>query len=311
MEQAGGIVAELNGAELPVLLNPAAGSTPGEQTARELVELFTEAGVSPRIEMVRPEALVARLRQLIADGARAVAVGGGDGSLSTAANALAGSPAILVPLPLGTLNHFAQRYGLATVEAATVAVRQGQIVRVGVGEVNGRIFINNASCGFYPHMVRYREKIRPAIGKWPAAFVASLIVLERRPLLELALDVAGKRIQRTTAAMWIGLGKHSLRLPEPGDATQEGDVLEIVLPRLHGRLRLTALAWRLWWRLKQHQKPDDPQLETLRTPEFTLQSRRPIDVATDGEVHRLPGPLHFRFHKDALRVLCLVAPDGV
>ena len=76
-----------------------------------------------------------------------------------------------------------------------------------------------------------------------------------------------------------------------------------------GRLMLTALAWRLWWRLKRHEKPEDRQLEMLRAPAFTLRARRAIDIATDGEVQRLPGPLHFRFHPDALRVLCLIAPD--
>src|SRR5688500_292683 len=84
MAEARGIVAEIDGAELTVLLNPAAGSTEGEDTANELEKGFSQMGVSARIEMVEPASLVERLRQLVADGARAVAVGGGDGSLSSA-----------------------------------------------------------------------------------------------------------------------------------------------------------------------------------------------------------------------------------
>jgi diacylglycerol kinase family enzyme len=309
MEDARGILVELDGAELPVLLNPAAGSTDGESTAKELQTAFGKMGVSARIEMVEPGALVGRLEQLVAQGARAVAVGGGDGSLSSAANALAGSSTVLVPLPLGTLNHFARRYGMATIEAATTALREGVIGRVSIGEVNGRYFINNASCGFYPRLVRHREAMRPVLSKWPAAFMATLLVMMRRRLIDLELEFEGKRIQRKTAAMWIGLGKNSLKLPTPGDSTTEGEVLEIVLPKATGRFELTALAWRLWSRLKKHEKPVDRQLETLRAAEFTLRGRWPIDVARDGEVQRLPVPLHFRFHPGALRVLCMIAPE--
>lgn len=309
MNQGGGILAELDGAELPVLLNAAAGSTEGEDTAKKLTEAFREVGVRSQVEILEPDAIDPKLRELAASGAKVVAIGGGDGSLSSAADTLAGSSTVLVPVPLGTLNHFARRYGIATLEAAATALRSGIIADVGVGEVNGHVFINNASCGFYPHLVRHREKIRPIITKWPAAVVAALMVLVRRPLIDLELEVQGKRIRRKTAAMWIGLGKDSLKLPGPGAATGEGDLLEIVLPRPRGRLALTALAWRLWWQLKQHQKPEDEGLEMLLARNFTLNARRGIDIATDGEVQRLPGPLHFRFHADALRVLCLIAPD--
>jgi diacylglycerol kinase family enzyme len=309
MEEARGIVAELGGAELTVLLNPAAGSAEGENTAKEIETAFSQMGVSARIEMVEPASFLERLRQLVADGARAVAVGGGDGSLSSAANALAGTSTVLVPLPLGTLNHFAQRHGMATIEAATLALRDGVIARVSIGEVNGRYFINNASCGFYPRLVRHREAMSSLLSKWPAAFVATILVMMRRRLIDLELELEGKRIQRKTAAMWIGLGRNSLKLPIPGDSATEGEVLEIVLPKAHGRIELTALAWRLWWRLKKHEKPVDPRLETLRAAEFTLRGRWPIDVATDGEVQTLAVPLNFRFHPGALRVLCLIAPE--
>src|SRR5688572_8051172 len=309
MEHAHGIFAELNGAELPVLLNSAAGSTDGGETAKDLTEAFHRVGVSARVEVLEPELLGQKLKELAAAGAKVIAIGGGDGSLSSAAGALAGSSIVLVPVPLGTLNHFSRRYGIATVEAAATALRMGVVADVGVGEVNGRVFINNASCGFYPHLVRHREQIQSVMTKWPAAFAAALMVLIRRPLIEVDLEVQGKRMLRKAAAMWIGLGKNSLKLPGPGNMTGEGDLLEIVLPKPHGRLMLTALAWRLWWRLKRHEKPEDRQLEMLRAPAFTLRARRAIDVATDGEVQRLPGPLHFRFQPDALRVLCLIAPD--
>src|SRR5688572_3013100 len=179
MSQGGGIIGERDGAELPVLLNAAAGSTEGEDTAKKLTEAFREVGVPSQVEILEPDLINQKLRELAASGTKVVAIGGGDGSLSSAADSLAGSTTVLVPVPLGTLNHFARRYGIATLEAAAAALRTGVIADVGVGEVNGHVFINNASCGFYPHLVRHREKIRPIITKWPAAVVAALMVFVR------------------------------------------------------------------------------------------------------------------------------------
>jgi diacylglycerol kinase family enzyme len=297
------------GPRLPILLNPEAGSKPAERTD-EVREMLSLSGIQPVIELVEPELLAARVRELAQGGAPVVAVGGGDGTVSSAVNALIGTETVLVPLPLGTLNHFATRYGLATLEAAALALTTGSIITIAVGSANGHAFVNNASCGFYPHVVRHRERLSPLLSKWPAAVMASLLMLARRPLLELELELEGNRIERKTAALWIGLGRHSLRLPRPGDAENEGELLEIVLPKPHSRLQLFLLALRLWKRLRKAQKPIDKGLETLRTKGFQLRSRLPITVATDGEVHVLQSPVVFQFHPRGVRVLCMVVPDS-
>lgn len=297
------------GTQLPILLNPEAGSNPADRSG-EVQEAFRESGIQSTIELVEPDALVARVRELAHAGAPAVAVGGGDGTISSAVNALIGTQTVLVPLPLGTLNHFATRYGLGTIEAAALALTTGSVITIPVGSANGHAFINNASCGFYPHVVRHRERLRPVLSKWPAAVIASLFMLARRPLLEVELELDGNRIRRKTAALWIGIGRHSLRLPQPGDAETEGEVLELVLPRPHSRFELFLLALRVYRRLRRAQKPIDRGLETLRTKQFRLRSSRPIDVATDGEVHVLESPVEFQYHPRGVRILCLVVPDG-
>ena len=62
MDHAHGIFAELNGAELPVLLNSAAGSTDGGETAKDLTEAFHRVGVSARVEVLEPELLGQKLK---------------------------------------------------------------------------------------------------------------------------------------------------------------------------------------------------------------------------------------------------------
>lgn len=297
------------GQRIPVLLNPSAGSA-SEERAAQLIDVFGAAGVIADIETLEPDGFVERIRELMNAGAPAVAVGGGDGTISSAVDVLAGSDTVLVPLPMGTLNHFANRYGLGKLEAVAHALTDGTIATIPVGEVNGHMFVNNASCGIYPHMVRKRDALKKYLTKWPAAVVASFLILVRRPLVELDLEVGSQRMARKTTTLWIGIGRDSLRLPVPGDADKDGDVLELVIPRPLSRLHLIVVALRVWTKLRSHQKALDDQLEILWVKEFSLRSRRAIDVATDGEVDRLSGPVHFRFRPHALRVLCLIAPDA-
>ena len=81
--------------------------------------------------------------------APAVLVGGGDGTLTHAVNALAHSRTTLGVLPMGTGNSFAQSLGLppADLEAAVDAVAQGHTATIDLGIVNGTYFANFATIG--------------------------------------------------------------------------------------------------------------------------------------------------------------------
>src|SRR5262245_26338241 len=178
---------------------------------------------------------------------------------------------------MGTRNHFAQRYGLASLAAVGLALRQGTVTEVPLGAANGHHFLNNAACGFYPRLVQRRARLHSWLGNWPASAVSALLVLWQRPLLELRIDVAGAQLERRVVALWVGIGRNSLRLPEPGDTDKEGALLEVVLTRSLSRLSLLRMALRVWRRLRSQKTPADPQLETLRAPMFTLHSTGTFD----------------------------------
>src|SRR6476646_2455119 len=90
-------------------------------------------------------------------------VAGGDGTVSAVAAVAVERDLPLVVLPCGTLNHFAADAGLDCNDPLTgvAAVENGTDLLVDVGSVNGRVFINNASIGFYSSMVQdpqYRSR---------------------------------------------------------------------------------------------------------------------------------------------------------
>jgi diacylglycerol kinase family enzyme len=291
--------------DLPIILNPHSGSSDGRDAVEET---FRAAGARVTILETGGSDVENAVRAVQRAGSPSIGVAGGDGTISAAANVLAGSDTILLPIPLGTFNHFALRYGIGSVEAAARAWQQQSIYTIHVGTANQRVFVNNASCGFYPRAVRLRERISKVFPRSAAMWVAGSIVLARLRLLDLEIEHDGQPRHIVTPALWVGIGRNSLRLPVPGDAQIQQAVLEAVTGHAQTRLAILALAFRLFRHLKRGLEPRDERLEVLRGRSFTVTSHRSIDMALDGEPVRIHGPLKFAIRENALRTFSLVVP---
>ena len=107
-----------------------------------------------------------RVLEVVAEGADALGVAGGDGSLADVAAVAAAHGLPFVCIPCGTRNHFALDLGVdrQDVAGALDAFTDGVERLIDVGEVNGRLFLNNVSLGIYGEAVRqaaYRDaKVR-------------------------------------------------------------------------------------------------------------------------------------------------------
>ena len=123
----------------------------------------TPPGSTAGIELVEGGDAELRCRAIAERGDPLLIVGGGDGTISAAAGALAGTGTALGILPLGTLNHFARDLGIPLdLDEAALTIARGKERRVDVAEMNGRTFINNSAVGLYPLMVIDRERSRAA-----------------------------------------------------------------------------------------------------------------------------------------------------
>jgi diacylglycerol kinase family enzyme len=126
--------------------------------------------------------------------ATAIGVAGGDGTINAAAAVAheAGKP--LVVVPAGTLNHLARDLGLRSPEDTIAAVRDGHLVAVDLGSIDGKPFLNTASFGSYSELVDAREQLEDRIGKWPALAVALVRVLRRSRPVEVEIDGVPRRL---------------------------------------------------------------------------------------------------------------------
>jgi diacylglycerol kinase family enzyme len=172
-----------DGAGLTIIVNPSAGPSHREPPTEELRAGLPAATV---VELGDDLDLDDALRQT--GDARAIGIAGGDGSINAAAAVAHAAGKPLVVVPRGTLNHLARDLGLTGPDDAIAAVRDGHLVAVDLGTIDGQPFLNTASFGSYSDLVDGRERLEGRIGKWPAMLVALITVLRRATPMRVELD---------------------------------------------------------------------------------------------------------------------------
>jgi diacylglycerol kinase family enzyme len=290
---------------LPVIVNAISGKGHTAEDLELIRSTFAAAGAEADIRAARSGAEIVELAARAVEERHPVIVaGGGDGTVSTVAGAVAGSGLTLGVLPLGTLNHFAKDLGmpLALEDAVRTIVANHQ-AEVDVGEVNGRVFVNNSSLGLYPTLVLARESQRRRLGrsKWHALFWATLTVLRRHPMLRVRIILDEVAQDRRTPLVFIGNNEYRVEGFDIGSRERlDAGVLSLYLTRRHGRRGLLGLALRALVGLLH----DTRDFEALTAQSITVATKhRALPVATDGEVTVMQSPLEYRIRARGLRVV--------
>jgi diacylglycerol kinase family enzyme len=293
---------------LTILVNGAGGAAAaaGEGLAGTIGAAFAAAGTAAEVRILEPSQMADAVRAAAAGGR--VVVAGGDGTAACAAQALKGSEAELALLPLGTLNHLARDLGIpADIEGAAALAAHGRAMRIDVAEVNGHRFVNNASIGLYPFMVRHRDAARRKSGvpKWLATLPAAWDALARLPHHRLRIDLGEGERPLVTPLLFVGNNRYSLHGGDIGSRASLTDA----------RLNVFAVAQRgrgalIWFALRTLFGFVDTRRDFVAIGEcetLTVSSSGgSIEIALDGEVRRLESPLRFTVLAGALAI---VAPE--
>lgn len=294
-----------DGAPIPVLINRQGGTAAaaGDRLKKRVVAALKQAGLRVEVKLldggqIRPAVEALKDRDLIV-------VGGGDGTLAAAAGRLAGSDTALGILPLGTHNHFARQLGIPRdLAGAAQILAEGRRRRIDLGAVNGHMFLNNASIGFYPSLVRTREHEQQQHGlpKWLANLPASWAALRRLRHHRLTIAAEGVAQEVRTPLLFVGNNLYALEGGQVGErkALDQGC---LSLYAVEGRSRLGAL----WFGLRVLAGRADLQRDFAiaeTCPTLTVRAHaRHIHVALDGEVMQLESPLRFEIRPHTLQVI--------
>ena len=286
---------------LPVIVNAAGGtaSRAGEGLREQIEAAFAAAGQPIALELVDGDKLSAALARH-ATGARVV-VGGGDGTLATAAEVVSRAKGELAILPLGTRNHFAGQLGVPSdLTAAAALAAAGNARQVDLGQADARVFINNLSAGAYVELVREREASR--LPKWLATIPATWGTLRKLRARRFDLTIDGDSNPVLTPLLFIGNNRYEVSEGRPGERAALDDGLLSVyavapLPRtalVAAALRTLVARPRMYRDFTLDRTAHEVRVEGPGTT---------LEAALDGERVKFDLPLTIRIVPRALAVV--------
>jgi YegS/Rv2252/BmrU family lipid kinase len=284
-----------------ILINRGGGSV-GE--TRAIRDALHASGIEGDVEVVDGADLHQAAERAVAEGVGLIVAGGGDGTISCVAGAVAGTRTKLGVLPLGTLNHFARDLGIPVdLDEAAKLIASGRTRRVDVAEVNGRVFINNSAIGVYPLMVSDRDEQQEKLGrrKRLAMAIAAARTLLRFSSRRLELTANDRRAQIDTPLLFVGNNDYRLELPGSGtrESLDSGELCVMVLRRKSRLGFLFAVARSLAGR----ERPADiAKLDDVRQLRVDSKHSR-LTISLDGETAEMETPLRYRIRPGALEVI--------
>ena len=300
-----------------MVLNAGSGRQNGDAEQQVMAQVFSQAGRAVEFLQIKDAAQISQIAQRAVALAQArkgvVVAAGGDGTISAVAGAVLGSGCPFGVLPVGTFNYFGRAHAIPQDTAAAArALLAASISRVQVGQVNGRIFLVNASVGLYPQLLEDREAWKRKWGRSRfVAFVSGIATLLRwRKQLPLQIETAGQTRSLRTPTLFVG--NNQLQLARVGideeqvDAVVAGELAAIAV-RPIGTLALLGLLLRgVLGRLGD---ADNIHSFSFRRLRVTPKSRKRIKVATDGETVWMQPPLLFQVAAEPLLLLVPAPAD--
>ena len=292
-------------------MNASSGNNDTQEAQRVISEVFEQAGRKVEFLMIEGGLSIALLAARAVSLAQAqggvVVAAGGDGTINAVAGAVLGSGCPFGVLPQGTFNYFGRANAIPQeTRAAALALVGACVTPVQVGQVNGKVFLVNASLGLYPQLLEDREAWKQQLGRSRAvAFLSGLMTLVRyRRQLKLEVDLAGRTTTLRTPTLFVG--NNHLQLERVGidaqdaGAVKQGGLAAIVL-RPIGSLALLGLLLRgVIGRLGDAENVDSFSFRRLTV---RPRGKRRIKVATDGEIVWMNSPLVFEVSPKPLLLL--------
>lgn len=233
-----------------------------------------------------------------------VIAAGGDGTIRAVAEKAAEHDVKFGVIGCGTFNFFARNHRIPEdLEQAFRLALTGEIRPVRLGEINGRVFLINASLGLYAKAIKEREVRTSRWGRNRLVVILStfMSMLSKHRLLSVDL-VTKEQSQRVTTPM-IFIGNNALQLRNLAmDVARcmKQDLLAVVIMKPLTKMEIVRIFWRGF--TKTLEKED--RLESFCVSSLVIHTRRSQEtVALDGEMFQMNSPLKVQALPKALQMV--------
>jgi diacylglycerol kinase (ATP) len=294
-----------------VILNPYSGRYTGRRRWPAAQAALQAAGFAH--ELVTTER-PGHARELARDAALAgcspIVAAGGDGTVSEVVNGLADAAEDGRPLgpigilPVGTANDIVDTLGIPRdLDAAARVLAQGRTRPMDLGQVNGRLFVNNSAIGLEPFVTLIQQRFRRIQGP-PRYLLAALRGIMARPRWNMRLEWDGGEDDGPVSLVAIGNGPRSggLFYMAPHADPFDGR-LTFVYGYRAGRLQLLRLLPRTM-RPAAGSYVEMDGIREIHTTWLRVRIDPPAPAHADGEVFATAiGELEYRILPARLQVL--------
>ncbi|MDB6116783.1 MAG: Diacylglycerol kinase family enzyme [Verrucomicrobiaceae bacterium] len=275
-----------------------------ELVEEELREIFEALGCKAEIQKVKAVEVQSALKVARDGGSDAVIVGGGDGTVATAATIFAGHQKPLGILPFGTFNLAARDVGMPMdwQEAAKLLV-SSPVGEIDLLEVNEKLYMCLVVLGFYPSQVMSQAEYH---GSWIVKSIYtlwhSLKSAATFPPLHLRLkDGESVQTYRTRLVLLANNDYEDIFGIIPRRRSLDAGYFTVYVSKHQTRLGLlkSCVTW-IMGRWKQ-----DREISVMRATELDLdvKRKRRVSVMMDGELEKIDLPFTVKLRPKALRAI--------
>ncbi|KKL56822.1 hypothetical protein LCGC14_2241570 [marine sediment metagenome] len=294
-----------NSERICILLNPGSGHQGKAELVAE-IEAFAarhDARVTLR-KFEHGSSPATAAQRAVDDGFGTVVAAGGDGTICAVAGVLHGHTDIRMGiLPMGTFNYFARGLGVPLdLNDAFDLLLNGTPQPMPVAEVNGELFLNNASLGVYPSILARREGIYKRWGRSQLAAYWSVVltIMGFRKSRTLKVTIDGVQHRRRTPLIFVARSSYQLEQfdLQGADLIRDGRFAIFLAPDV-GRWGLLRYAILLMGRSMTRHR----DFELLDGYEIDIDTHGKHLIARDGERTKMRAPIRFRFRDKPLLVI--------
>ncbi|WP_406161619.1 diacylglycerol kinase [Streptomyces sp. NBC_01005] len=299
--------------EITLFVNPTAGRGRGAHAAQPAASALRDAGFSVRTVLGEDaDDALRRAREAVAGGTGALIAVGGDGMMSLALQAVAGTMTPLGVVAVGTGNDFARALGLpirdpaAAGRLAAEALKGGGVREIDLGRVGERWFGSVLASGFDSRVNDRGNRMRWVGGrfKYDLAILAELAAFKPIPYRVRLDDGPVREIEATLIAVGNG-STYGGGMRICADAVMDDGLFDVTVVGDCSRTTLLKVFPRVY------------KGTHLSHPEVTVHRVSSIELAAAGVTAYADGeqlgalPLTVRCVPGAVRVLVPGSPGGI
>lgn len=295
-----------------VLVNSRAGTALGmtqDDIERAVASPFAERGLEAGTEFVAAEDVEQAVVRALASDIDVLIVGGGDGTVRTAARHIMGTDKVLGILPLGTMNRLARdlEIPLSPDAAAHFLAAEAEPRPMDAATVNGTLFLCNSIMGATLRYSVGRAHLRghSAAVRIPRYFAIFREILASRRKISIVADSGHERIRVRALSLAVANNGYDETMSWFRRPHLTSGKLTLYVSKHRSGFGLAMALLRAFFG-RWH---GDTEMVKLSASELVIHTKgKRRRLSNDGELARFTTPLHYRSLPQALTVLMKPAP---